>query len=310
MNRLPRVSIGMPVYNGEKYIREALDSLLAQTFTDYELIISDNASTDGTEAICREYVARDSRIRYVRQNQNRGALANYQFVLDEAVGEYFMWAAADDVWDVNFIERLYPVSSTYQCLAFGYVQQIDVDGKEMEHPANHRKYSYTGVRFIRRAKYYIEPGFLGKANPINGIFPCNRLKEIGLSSVENITRGADVVFLYVILGSMEIRHGAPVFLYKRIHDGCAGRPSVDLPCRRKISAKIFLFIYGAMTSSMIGSYIKHSSVIQSMVLIALYPFYVSYCVTSAFLFRIQMKIVMIIVFINLYQVFAFPSMHG
>jgi len=72
----------MPVYNGEKYIREALDSLLAQTFTDFELIISDNASTDGTQVICEEYAARDPRIRYVRQRENRGAVANFRFVLD------------------------------------------------------------------------------------------------------------------------------------------------------------------------------------------------------------------------------------
>jgi len=101
---VPQVSIGMPVYNGEPFIQEALDSLLAQTFADFELIISDNASTDGTEAICREYAARDKRIRCVRQPENLGAAANFQFVLDEAVGEYFMWAAADDVWLPKFIE--------------------------------------------------------------------------------------------------------------------------------------------------------------------------------------------------------------
>ena len=93
------VSIGMPVYNGEKYIREALDSLLGQSFTGFELIISDNASTDGTEAICQQYAAKDSRIRYVRQPVNLGALDNFTFVLDEARGGYFMWAAADDRYD-------------------------------------------------------------------------------------------------------------------------------------------------------------------------------------------------------------------
>lgn len=101
--KAPQVSIGMPVYNGAKFIHEALDSLLAQTFTDFELIISDNASTEETEAICREYVAKDARIRYVRQSTNLGASANFQFVLDEAVGEYFMWAAADDVWLPDYI---------------------------------------------------------------------------------------------------------------------------------------------------------------------------------------------------------------
>lgn len=101
---VPKVSIGMPVYNGEPFIREALDSLLAQTFTNFELIISDNASTDGTEAICREYAAMDKRIRYVRQPENRGPTANFKFVLDEAVGEYFMWAAADDRRHPDFIK--------------------------------------------------------------------------------------------------------------------------------------------------------------------------------------------------------------
>jgi len=105
----PLVSIGMPVYNGAKFIREALDSLLAQTFTDFELIISDNASTDETEAICREYAAKDARIRYIRQPENRGALANFQFVLDEAVGEYFMWAAADDRRHPSALERMIEV---------------------------------------------------------------------------------------------------------------------------------------------------------------------------------------------------------
>jgi glycosyltransferase involved in cell wall biosynthesis len=103
-DNLPKVSIGMPVFNGKKVIREALDSLLKQTFTGFELIISDNASTDGTEAICREYAARDPRIRYVRQSENRGIAANFNFVLDEAVGEYFMWAACDDTRSPDFLE--------------------------------------------------------------------------------------------------------------------------------------------------------------------------------------------------------------
>jgi glycosyltransferase involved in cell wall biosynthesis len=97
----------MPVYNGEKYLRNALDSLLSQTFVDFELIISDNASTDSTEAICREYAVRDQRISYVRQPTNIGAASNFKFVLDEARGEYFMWAACDDTRSPDFVERNY-----------------------------------------------------------------------------------------------------------------------------------------------------------------------------------------------------------
>ena len=101
---IPKVSIGMPIYNGELFISETLDSLLAQTFTDYELIISDNASVDGTEMICRKYVANDKRIRYIRQKHNIGASANFRFVLDQAKGSFFMWSAADDVRSLDFVE--------------------------------------------------------------------------------------------------------------------------------------------------------------------------------------------------------------
>ena len=93
----PKVSIGMPVYNREPYIRAVLDAVLGQTYTDFELIISDNASTDKTEAICREYAARDSRIRYVRNATNLGLAGNYNTVFRQAVGEYFRWVAGDDL---------------------------------------------------------------------------------------------------------------------------------------------------------------------------------------------------------------------
>lgn len=103
---IPAVSIGMPVYNGEKFLRGALEALLNQTFGDFELIVSDNASTDATQAICCEYAARDSRIRYIRQPENRGGLWNFDFVLQEARGTYFLWAAVDDLWSPDFLEAL------------------------------------------------------------------------------------------------------------------------------------------------------------------------------------------------------------
>jgi glycosyltransferase involved in cell wall biosynthesis len=94
----------MPVYNGGIFIRDALEALLAQSFTDFELIISDNLSTDETEKICREFAARDPRVCYIRQPENRGAVANFEYVLGEAVGDFFMWAAADDLRSPECIE--------------------------------------------------------------------------------------------------------------------------------------------------------------------------------------------------------------
>ncbi|MBW4612657.1 MAG: glycosyltransferase [Desmonostoc vinosum HA7617-LM4] len=101
----PRLSIGLPVYNGEKFLEEAIDSLLAQTFTDFELIISDNASTDKTEEICRAYAKQDQRICYYRNSQNIGCARNFNQVFKLSSGEYFKWAAYDDLHAPDFIQK-------------------------------------------------------------------------------------------------------------------------------------------------------------------------------------------------------------
>jgi glycosyltransferase involved in cell wall biosynthesis len=101
----PRVSIGMPVYNGENYIQQALDAILVQTYPDFEVIISDNASTDRTQEICRTYAAKDKRIRYYRQDRNCGPAWNFNLVFELSRGEYFKWAAHDDLLAPDFLEK-------------------------------------------------------------------------------------------------------------------------------------------------------------------------------------------------------------
>lgn len=102
----PLVSIGMPVYNGEAFVETALRALLAQDYPRLEIVISDNASTDGTEAICRRLVAEDPRLRYERNATNIGAMPNFMRVLQQANGPYFMWAAHDDLWNPRFVSLL------------------------------------------------------------------------------------------------------------------------------------------------------------------------------------------------------------
>src|ERR1700730_635676 len=98
MNKAPRLTVGLPVYNGESYLAESLDALLGQSYEDFELIISDNASTDGTADICRGYAKQDSRIRYIRQPHHIGLAPNHNFVAEQGRGEFFKWAAADDLY--------------------------------------------------------------------------------------------------------------------------------------------------------------------------------------------------------------------
>jgi len=98
----PLLSIGLPVYNGSRHLREAIESLLAQDVSDLELVISDNASTDETPAICAEYASKDSRVRYTRNEKNIGAAANFNRAFELCSGTYFMWGSDDDVWDPRF----------------------------------------------------------------------------------------------------------------------------------------------------------------------------------------------------------------
>ena len=101
----PLVTVALPVYNGEGYLEEALEGLLGQTFSDFELLISDNASTDGTERICREYASRDARIRYFRRPANVGVIANHNALVPLARGRLFKWVGHDDVYEPELLAR-------------------------------------------------------------------------------------------------------------------------------------------------------------------------------------------------------------
>ncbi|HET9138785.1 glycosyltransferase family 2 protein [Actinophytocola sp.] len=136
---VPRLSIGLPVYNGENYLAQSIESLLAQTYQDFELIISDNASTDRTADICRDYAARDARIRYIRQPHNIGAAPNHNFVVAAARGELFKWAAHDDLFGPKLLELCVAELDHHPeaVLAHGYMAIVDESGEILE------RYDYT-----------------------------------------------------------------------------------------------------------------------------------------------------------------------
>lgn len=139
MTNAPRLSIGLPVYNGENYVAEAIDNLLAQTFTDFELVISDNASTDGTREICEKYAAKDERIRYLRQPCNIGAAPNHNFVVQASRGEFFKWAAHDDLFAPELLEKCVRALDEHPeaVLAHSHMAIVDERGEILEN------YDYT-----------------------------------------------------------------------------------------------------------------------------------------------------------------------
>jgi glycosyltransferase involved in cell wall biosynthesis len=131
MSTAPRLTVGLPTYNGEKYLAEALDALLGQTFGDFELVISDNASTDGTEEISRDYAKRDQRVRYVRQPRNLGCAANHNYLVDVARGEMFKWVSDDDLYARDLLGSCVAVldANPDVILSHAWTAMIDADGE-------------------------------------------------------------------------------------------------------------------------------------------------------------------------------------
>jgi glycosyltransferase involved in cell wall biosynthesis len=132
--KIPHISVGIPVYNGQNFIAEAIESVLSQTYKDFELIISDNASTDETEVICRKYEQEDARIQYYRAPENRGASWNYNRVFELSQGDYFRWLAADDMLAPTLLEKSAFVLDSYPdvVLCFTWTRDIDASGEEIK----------------------------------------------------------------------------------------------------------------------------------------------------------------------------------
>lgn len=154
------VSIGVPVYNGAAYLRSALEALVVQDYADLEIIISDNASVDDTEAICREFAARDSRVRYYRAEENQGPFWNFIRVYELARGEYFMWNAHDDLRHPQYVSR---------CVA-----ELTVNPNAL--------FCCTGVKFIDNEGHDVtEASRMTTFRPV-GATPRDRLRELARST--------------------------------------------------------------------------------------------------------------------------------
>lgn len=128
----PLVSIGLPIYNGERFLAACIDSVLAQTYRNFEIIISDNASTDGTVAICREYARRDSRVRVVQHDRNRGSAWNHNHVRELARGAYFKWYGADDLMAPGFLGAAVSALEARPEAVLAYACSIVIDDENRE----------------------------------------------------------------------------------------------------------------------------------------------------------------------------------
>lgn len=227
MNNLPLVSIGLPVYNGEPFLKEALDSLLAQDYPNFELIISDNASTDGTHERCLDYAGRDGRIRYYRNSENLGASANWNRVFALARGQYFIWAAHDDLYEPVYISTLAHLldDNPDAVLAFSAFDNIDAEGRQTKLYPDLFDLPADGL-FQRLDSYMRQEECLGKANLICGLMRRQVIAEAG--GAKRWGRGEwgpDMLIVFALLARGRLVLAEELLFHKRVLSPYQGLPA-------------------------------------------------------------------------------------
>jgi glycosyltransferase involved in cell wall biosynthesis len=211
----------MPVYNGERFLAETLDSVLAQTFEDFRLVVSDNGSTDGTMAILEEYASRDPRITLLRSDENRGASWNYERVFDGCESPYFKWAAADDLLAPTYLERLVAVldANPTASVAYPRTRLIDDEGNVIREVDDGLAVE-PGAPAYRRLNRVIVRAAWG-----NPAFALNRTEAVRRTRLVQAFPWAD----YILLAELALAGDfcsvpEPLFL-RRVHEGMSIRAS-------------------------------------------------------------------------------------
>lgn len=197
---MAKVFIGMPVYNGERFIRDALDSLIAQDFTDWELLIADNASSDLTGEICSEYAALDKRISYVRHEVNQGVMFNFNYLLEKAGSEFFMWAASDDIWEKEFLSECVNLLVSYpeRSVAFGEIVNVDTFNRPYRNEKSQRSFSLPSSCLLV-FRFIMDQEVFGKANMIYGLHRLPIIREVMKLPFDLTRHGCDCAINLAVL---------------------------------------------------------------------------------------------------------------
>jgi glycosyltransferase involved in cell wall biosynthesis len=209
----PRVSVAIPVYNGEAYLAQTIESILGQTFRDLELIVSDNGSTDRTRDIVEGFATRDPRVRYARSEQNRGAAWNYRRSFELARGEYFRWAPADDLFAPDSVAACVAAldANPDVVLCYPKTDLVDGDGKVIRsYDDNLDLRSPDPTERFRRAMEQI-----GLVNVIYGLM---RTRSLGKTRLMGTWVGADEVLVFELALQGKFLELPTSRFYRRIHE--------------------------------------------------------------------------------------------
>ncbi len=242
------VSIGLPVYNGARFLNEAVASLLAQDYSPLELIISDNASTDATETICREWAAKDNRVRCIRHAATINGEENFNATLAAARGEFFMWAADDDLWEPTFVRTLVPLLQRNPAAVLAFCDFNDFE----QDSTKGRRYSLRSLpspsRFMRLRRYLRLRESDGKANLIYALVRRETITAIGGFKIWGRGLwGIDMLVVLRLLAEGDLVLSPELLFHKRITpprtgvSGPVGSHSLFFEARGKLRDKLGFF---------------------------------------------------------------------
>lgn len=220
---IPKVSIGLPVYNGDKYLKEVIESILHQTFQDFELIISDNCSTDKTRDICKWYADKDTRIRYYGHDVNRGAAWNYNYVFKRSRGRLFRWSACDDLFAPDNLRRCVQVMDLHPDVILCYPKTINIDenGKKLEAYQDNLDLSSPN-RCERFDQYLFRPSYR-----VNVLFGLIRREVLSKTCLIGNYNSSDEVLLAELALLGKFYEIPEALFFRRYHKGMSLSANAD-----------------------------------------------------------------------------------
>jgi len=237
----PKVTIGLPVYNGERYLEESLKAILAQDMPDFDLVVSDNASTDSTPRILAAFSAREPRMRVIRQPENIGASRNFAVVLEEARAPFFLWAAHDDVYAPSFLRKtLAAIEATPSAvLAVSQIRFIDGEGKELLEWRGFPNLHTVGLTRVERLRQlFVHTGWYA-------IYGVARPHHFRLAGMDRPGFGYDVhALMRLLLHGDIVRVEEPLFNYRieQVKKPEAGQPITPSAKTAKSYTDLFVLL--------------------------------------------------------------------
>lgn len=234
---MSKVFIGMPAYNGEKYIEKAVQSFMGQSYADWRLVISDDASTDSTSALCAKLAAADDRVSYVRHEKNLGMNANFAYLVEKADAPYFMWAAQDDMWEPDFLSRCVAALDAHPDIAVAHTGMANIDSLDRVVREYPHYPSFSGPKSLRTVtRHLLSPEIMGRCNLMYGLIRLNIAREVNRLYGNKVAMLADHAYALglIVRGGVSID---PKVCYRKRQGGYSDpggtdADSPDQPARR------------------------------------------------------------------------------